>query len=156
MQCDICGKNEELVVAHIEGANLTVCMTCAKFGKIISRAPVKSTSTKSMQKPISKSETVIQQDIVSDYGDRIKKKRESLGLKQIELAKKLAEKESTIHKLESQELKPSIELARKLEKILSMKLIEEYLDAPDSTQLKHTDSSNSTIGDMIHIKNRKK
>ena len=54
----------------------------------------------------------------------IRNKRDELGLKQEDFAKMLNEKESIIHKLETGEFKPSLKLAKKLEKKFGLKLIE--------------------------------
>ena len=37
MQCDLCGKEDELYLALIEGTELNVCKNCSKFGKIIKK-----------------------------------------------------------------------------------------------------------------------
>ena len=66
------------------------------------------------------------QMVVSDYAQKIRKAREKMGLTQEEFAKKLAEKWSIMQKIESGQFKPSIEMARKLERILNIELIEQY------------------------------
>jgi len=92
--------------------------------------------------------------LLNDFAEKIRSKREKLGLKQSEFAKKISEKESIIHKLETGEFKPSLELASKLEKVLNIKLIEEY----EEEHLSHTktDSTIATIGDLVKIKRRNK
>lgn len=61
------------------------------------------------------------------FSSIIKRTREKLGLTQEELGRKLGEKTSLISKLETGKLKPSIPLARKIEHILKVKIIEEEL-----------------------------
>ena len=55
--------------------------------------------------------------VVGDFATRVRKAREKLGLKQEDFAKKIKEKESIVHKLETGEFKPNLDLAKKLEKI---------------------------------------
>ena len=47
-----------------------------------------------------------------------------MGLKQFELAQKISEKESIIHKIESDSEDPSIQVIKKLERLFKVKLIE--------------------------------
>lgn len=62
-------------------------------------------------------------ELVEDYNEVVRKARMSLGLTQDELAKQVGEKVTIIKKVESGELKPSISLARKLEKLLKVVLL---------------------------------
>ena len=93
------------------------------------------------------------QIITPDYSELIKKKREKLGLKQEELAKKIAEKESIIHKIESGQFEPSVELARKLEKFLNIKLIEQHEEVKVSLGKKGEGAA--TLGDVVVIRKKK-
>ena len=69
-----------------------------------------------------------------------------MGLKQEELARKINEKESLIHKLENELVEPSLKLAEKLEKFLKIKLIEIYSD--ENKYVKNNDDK-LTIGDLF-------
>jgi len=143
MQCEICGKDTTLVKAVIEGTELNVCSNCSKFGSVIKIPP------KFVPKP---KRVVIEQpeeEIVDNYGDIIKHSREKLGLKQEELALKLNEKHTLIHKWECNELKPTIETAKKLEKFLGIKLVTIYKKVEIDKQ---KSSQALTIGDLINIK----
>lgn len=150
MNCDMCGSNQSLVKALIEGTELIVCQNCAKFGKTL--APVQQEIPKQKpKKPIQvQEEPEIIETITSDFSQILKKKRESLGLKQEDFAKKINEKLSFVHKLENGELTPSIEKAKKFEKLLNIKLIEEYKDEHIKTA--KSSSTEVTIGDIIKIK----
>ncbi|MBW2982481.1 multiprotein bridging factor aMBF1 [Candidatus Woesearchaeota archaeon] len=154
MQCDMCGSEERLFKTNIEGTILNVCRACSKFGKVISeiKEPEKIKPKKII---ITKSEpeTEIIEIVVNDFAEKIRSRREKLGLKQEDFAKRISEKESVIHKLEIGEFKPSLELARKLEKTLNIKLIEEY-EEEHKTSTK-TDTEIPTIGDLIKIRKRK-
>ncbi|MBU4492883.1 MAG: TIGR00270 family protein [Nanoarchaeota archaeon] len=150
MQCDLCGaKTENLFRAIVEGTELNVCKDCAKYGKIIEKKPIKVEEKRQFTKPAEPEKEIIQV-IVPDFAQRIKKKRESLGLKQKEFAKKTSEKESLIHNIETGSFEPSISLARKLEKFLKIKLIEDYEE--EHKKGSKTKTEGFTVGDLIKIK----
>jgi putative transcription factor len=154
MACDICGSEERLFKTNIEGTILNVCRECSKFGKVISEIkPAEKIRPKkiTMSKPEPGPEVI--QIVAEDFAEKIRSKREKLGLKQEDFAKMISEKESVIHKLETGEFQPSLELARKLEKILNIKLIEEYEEEHKAAA--KTSAETPTIGDLIKIRRRK-
>ena len=155
MNCELCGSEGRLYKIKIEGTELNVCRSCAKHGKIISSIaePLPETKQKKFLPKEEPQEEVIQ-IIVPDFSEKIRKKREQLNLNQKDFAKKLSEKESVIHKLETGVLEPSIKLAGKLEHLLGIKLIEEQTAAYQKAETTKTEEV--TIGDLIKIKTRKK
>ena len=155
--CDICGKEAELYKTIIEGTEMNVCKPCARFGKIINKIKEVKEEQKKIKKEFPErkkttSDKEIIQVVVPDYAQRIKKRREELGLKQEELAKKIAEKISLIHHIESGEFEPNINLARKLEKFLKMKLVEQEEVSKD-IHFK-TSPDQLTVGDFIKVKKK--
>jgi putative transcription factor len=149
--CEMCGSANATVKAKVEGSELKLCMNCAKYGKVISRVFTESHGTPKSQ--YKKPELPEKLEIVNeDFSEIIKKAREKLGLKQEELAQKIAEKESLIHHIESGQFTPSIDLAKKFEKFLKIKLVEEYKENHDSEKKKN--SNEVTIGDFIKIRKR--
>ncbi|MBI2659742.1 TIGR00270 family protein [Candidatus Woesearchaeota archaeon] len=150
MNCDLCGKTtESLAKAIIEGVNLDVCADCAKFGKVISapKRPSPKEQHMQLQKREEKEKTEL---IVEDYPEIIKKKRESMGLTQKEFANRINEKEVIISKIETGAFAPPINLARKLEKFLGIKLVEEYKE--DAFKSGRKSIEGFTLGDFIKIK----
>ena len=87
-----------------------------------------------------------------DYAEKIKKKREKLGIEQKDFAKQVRERDSLISKIETGTIEPNIKLARKLERHLKIKLVEEYQEKPKL--LAKSEGEGVTIGDMIKIKKR--
>ncbi|MFH0875953.1 MAG: multiprotein bridging factor aMBF1 [archaeon] len=153
VSCDMCGKiTDELCVAMIEGTRLTVCRKCSSYGKIISnRPPLSRQDYISNKKEIASKhpQRELIQAVKEDYSVVIRNKRESMGLKQKELAVKLAEKESLIQKIETAQIVPSLSLARKLEKHLGIELIEQKEVEQLNIKAKPDEL---TIGDMIKLK----
>lgn len=157
MNCELCGKEAELYLIEIEGTRLSVCYACKKFGKMIKKIAVetpKEEKRKAKQAKIFKEpEKEIIEVIVSNYAEIIRKKREKLGLKQKDFAKIISEKESLLSKIETKEMEPSIRLARKLEKILRIKLVEVLEEA--AGEKKEAKSEELTIGDLVKVKSKK-
>ncbi len=155
--CEMCGRETRLAKAKVEGTLLDVCEQCARFGEIVSMPRAMSREMpQARQAAVPKRKEIVEM-ISSDYAQKIKAKREKFGLTQEEFAKKLNEKISVMQKLESGQMKPSIELARKLERALGIEIVEQYGDeggeAPiGSGQRKKEDGF--TLGDFI--KTRKK
>lgn len=153
----MCGKEDRLFKTLIEGVELTVCEECARFGTVIREAVPEEIAQKPKEKEKKlvgkeqKEEEIIEV-IVSDYGNLIKSKRENLGLKQEELAQKIAEKESLIHNIESEKFEPNIKLARKLERFLRIKLVEQQ--KVGKCESREDETKEMTLGDLIKIKKR--
>lgn len=161
MQCDMCGKEGQLFKTVIEEVEMKVCKACSSYGKVISeiRIPGKKSAKHAESKPVEKitvkePEKVIVQMIVKDYSNIIKKKREKMNMTQKEFAMFLNEKEGIVHKIETNSFEPSIEMARRLGKILGVKLIEEYEEEKLATE--RSSGNQITVGDLIKIKTRKK
>jgi len=147
--CELCGKRDNLKNAIIEGTSLAVCSKCVEFGNVVV-IPEKKEEIRRVSRRIEiEPETEL---INPEYSKMIKGAREKSGLKQEELAKKIAEKESVIHHLESGQLEPSFALARKLEMFLKIKLIEIYREERKKS-LDFSDSS-LTVGDLLKLKKK--
>ncbi len=147
----MCGSEGKLYKTVIEDAQLNVCHECSKFGKVT--GIVQQISDKIPQNTINKEpETEVMDIIVEGYAEKIRKRREHLGLKQEEFAKKISEKESLIQKIESGHFEPSIGLAKKIQRFLKIKLIEEHEEKYEKQKAAKTDAF--TIGDLIKIKKK--
>jgi putative transcription factor len=167
-ECEICGGIiwGKGVNVMIEGAKITVCQSCAQYGikiqenkphfsqkRIISSKPVKKPKNQPYDKtPFENFE------IVNDFAQKINNIRNKLKLNQDEFAKKLNEKPSLLKRIETGKVEPTIQLAKKIEKVYGITLIKEVdtIEASfsDSKYLKKT--SGSSLGDMAFIKKKKK
>ena len=147
MNCEMCGDfSDKLIKIRVSGAILNVCPKCAKFGdpveekklnKISENITIKFTEKKinvvTYKKPFKKSvtsrkpvrkENIEELDVVEDYANLIKNKREEMQMTQDDLAKKIFERKNVLSNIERGELLPDISTARKLEKVLNIKLLE--------------------------------
>ena len=156
--CDMCGKENRLVIAEIEGTKMNVCSICGRFGKIIREpGPVQNIEKHMPKKRMQdKQGPKIIEMIVPDYPQIIRKKREKMGMKQKEFAGFIAEKESLLHSIETGKFEPSLALGKKLEKLLNVNLIEEVEDIKTSLPVNKSENSSAfTLGDFIKKKNNK-
>jgi putative transcription factor len=154
--CELCGMKPIKYSVEIEGTTMLVCEDCSHFGKIkgIQKSQVKII-IEDHKRPESKDPDYI---ILPGYGSMGKKARERSGLKQEEMAKKLNERESLLHQIESEHFKPGYLLAKKLEKMLHIRILEELKeDKPGSSVNLNTKKESSgamTLGDMMGGKKR--
>ncbi len=152
MRCEICGKkiSEHPLKTKIDGSIMNVCKNCSKFGKI-QREPPKPSKSRSRPRVTRKDEPTY--DILEDYSGRIREAREKKGWSREDLAKKIYEKVSVINRIETGKMVPDIKLARKIEKILNITLIEKLEDNTNA-EFKAASMKRSTIGDIALIKKR--
>ncbi len=123
MLCELCGKRDATLKADIEGAVLNVCDTCSRFGAVKARIVDNETTTKEKIGKLEEVKAIESEQIITNYAQAIKRAREKEKLSQKELAAKINERESVIHRLECGEMEPSDVLIKKLERLLGLKLI---------------------------------
>jgi len=167
-ECPICGgkiwgRGEKVL---IEGAKITVCQSCAQFGiKIKSETKITATSKEFYTKPKSSVKKVVHRreieesvEIVNDYAIRIRNARNSRGFNQDQFAQKLNEKPSLLRRIEAGKVKPTIKLAKKIEKVYHIKLIKKIDEIePSVHQNQYMKKSNgSSLGDIAYVKKKKK
>ena len=163
--CELCGKNPSIYQCEVEGTMMNVCEDCSRFGSVkgkSNKAGVRVVVQDSKKVEPSEPEYIF----VQGYGNIVKNAREKLNLKQEDFAKKINEHKSLIHQVESEHIKPNILLARKLERELHIKIVDEvkgerYEPGENSKHLGPTGKMTSdpksgglTFGDMINIKRK--
>ncbi len=142
--CEMCGVRGSLYRANVEGTMLSVCRKCAGFGRVVGREEKAVQAAK--PKPVEKKPELLQV-IVGGFGPIIRSARERRGLKQKEFARAIAEKESLVQKLESGSFEPSIQLARKIESFLKVKLVEQHEEKHEAGF--RAAQPSLTIGDVL-------
>ena len=141
MNCELCGNSirGEVQVVNIDGGVFRVCNSCSRLGtpaRVPKPVPAKNdhslsphTPVKAYQKssspPPSSGMAYDTEELIlrEDYSSAIKGARESLGITQEELGKKINEKPSMIGHLEVGSMKPDDLLAKKLEHFLKIQLL---------------------------------
>jgi len=145
--CELCGnKGVNLAVVLFKGRRIYACEKCIERYNLIRISKLSNALTsKSTSKAIASHQTfqaikafkfphksshkagLIQTDeyvLTNNFGAKIKGARESLGLTQEDLAKRLKIKVSLIKKIETEKWSPPIELAKKIERELNISIIE--------------------------------
>ncbi len=90
-------------------------------------------------------------EVVPNYAEIIRRARERLGWTQRILAEKVKESERVIRRIEAGELVPTIDLARRLERILGVKLLEPVIEVEEEDTQKHR-GFHLTLGDVAEIR----
>jgi len=133
MQCEICGGYVEVGKrVRVEGAIVTACDRCAGYGEVVAV----------VRKPKPRLRRRVEEG-----------KEKPVNLKQEELAKKINEPASLIHRIESGRMEPTTEVARKLERVLRIKLIKKVEDV----EFKETKAEKGglTLGDLIVVRDKR-
>ena len=120
MFCNLCGRDyPRLNKAEVEGAIVDACDKCARFGqKILEPTEYKVTTVSFSRMDVVES--------AENYGEMIKRYRESNGMTREDFAKRLSEKISVIKRLEDETMSPDVKLMKKVEMMIGMKLAEDY------------------------------
>ncbi len=92
-------------------------------------------------------------ELVDDYAERIKKARESLGWSQSTLAVKAKVSENIIKRIESGKLRPSFDLAKKLEEILNIRLLVPIVE--EELKKGRDIVKEVTLGEIVNIRGEK-
>jgi len=150
----MCGSGKEaLVRAEIEGSLLVVCPACARFGKVLGRVRQPEPPKAKPTAAVVQAKPEAQEAVVPQYAQLIRNAREKSGLTQKDFAKKVNEKESILAKFETGKMEPPLETARKLEKILKIKLVEQHTE--EELQMikgmKGKSPGGLTIGDVLKL-----
>ncbi len=160
--CEICGRDCKSTRENsLEGACLQACNRCAQLGEPVHRTTKPSSQTRPMVKtrssstrypPIRSRSQRRELVPVEDFTKLIRRAREERKWSQRDVANKLNERTSVITKVESGKMAPTINLARKLERLFKLTLLEETESIDLSTTPSH---STATLGDVVQIKRKK-
>ncbi|HOT95192.1 MAG TPA: multiprotein bridging factor aMBF1 [Methanoregulaceae archaeon] len=145
---------------RIEGAELLVCPSCARYGTEVQQArqaPRRFSShspTTIAPTPARRRRDLFDQlvgELVDDYGERIRAARVEKGLSTKDLALAIKEKELLVKKIEKGELVPEDGVRAKIEKFLEIRL----LDVPEDAivqQRKEQHHISTTLGDVLSFR----
>jgi putative transcription factor len=125
MDCEICGKKDgAMFYVSIEGARMSACGNCSKGAKIIGRiGSIVDGKTKISTPMIEFKEK--ETEIIDNYGKIIKDARTRRMMELKDLAKQINENEAYLKHIENEKIMPTIKTAKKLEKELGIKLVNE-------------------------------
>lgn len=161
MECEICGKpiSDNPIRAKIEGSVMAVCSDCAKLGRIQKEPPKPKFQSKNKgknsqpKKQYNNRRDEPSEELIEDYADTIRRKREAKNWSREQLAEKIFEKTSVITRIETKKMVPDLKLTKKIEKTLDLQLLEK-VDDLDLDQFKGSSSGGFTLGDVVKIKRK--
>ena len=168
MRCEVCGRkiHGKSYKVMIEGARLTVCGRCAKYGTIVweekkpepvmprtkaatRRSPLETRS----KKPQVTVESTL--ELIEDFDVKIRQAREKLELSHEDLGRKISEKVSVLKKIETGKMTPDNRLATKLEHTLKIKLLVQVSEEKVPKAKIKPVSRELTLGDLIQLDKKK-
>jgi putative transcription factor len=141
MLCELCGNKEAGFKIKLEGAELEVCGDCKTTEAVeIEQKPIFLRETPSNPLEL--------QELLPDFGERIRNGRKEKDIGRGDLAYKLGIKESFLSRIEKGELEPDEKIIHKLEKELEITL-------RGSLEFKmppRLETSRTTLGDIVELK----
>lgn len=150
-ECELCGRAMGgIYVVEVEGVELRICAKCANGKRVIRKEePAEKKGKKqaqAMQMPRKKRPE--EADIVDNYSNVIREAREKMDLPLKVLAEMINEKETLLLRIEQNKTVPSVELAKKLEKALGVKLEQQQEEKED----RHSKGKKeeATLGEFIN------
>jgi len=157
MRCEVCGQEirGQPFYRIIEGGRMTVCGRCSRFGSgdwdprqvNISQHQRRPTQPRRLRNDLEAAEEL---ELIDNYGEIIRKRRQKMKLSVEEFAKKINEKESVVKKMEKEEMNPPSKLIKKIENTLNIKILERG-EAPSRVQISTRASSGRTLGDIMKL-----
>jgi len=167
LRCEVCGRRiiGQPFKAMIEGAKMLVCSECSKLGSVYWEAKTEPRMKKvskrlpqpmiapRKQPPIIVEESV---ELIDDFGAKVRRSREKLGMSHEDLGKKISEKVSVLRKIESGKMTPNNLLIEKLQHALKIKLMIPFSEPKvPSKALASSRPSAPTLGDIAQVKKEK-
>lgn len=142
--CELCGKStDKLYKVYIEGTILNVCVDCLKYGKTVDENGNIIKENKLEIKEI------VGEVVDENYNKILIKYREEHKLKQDDMAKLLGIKESLYKSIENKKIIPDINLAKKIEKTLEIKITKKEVL---TEKINNKDNKNYiTVGDILEF-----
>ena len=143
--CDLCGRESELYRARVEETLLSVCKACSSYGKVMIQPskPLKAVTRPKKPEPV--------ESVVQNCGELVRMAREKKGMSQKEFSRKINEKESVLHHIETGRFIPPVQLGRKIELALGIRLVTVEKDEEEPEKADRR-SDTFTLGDFIKVR----
>jgi len=158
VRCELCGEEirGRAYFGVIDRAEMILCEKCVKRASRVygplgqaghSRRPAQRVRSSGRVRE------VVSEEVVEDYARIIKEARERAGLTRDALAAMLGVKVSVVRRIEEGTLAPPIDLARKIERVLKVKLVEEVVNVqPEKGG--EVGAWEETLGDVVIFKDQ--
>lgn len=143
----------------VSGTTMNLGTCCSKYGEPLD-GPAKAGSQAAVTQNLERrqnrmtSRNVYQEetwDLIEGFGPAIRKAREKKRMTHEQLGSKVSARVPQLHKIESGHLRPSDDLAKRLERELGISLLEKVEGGPAQSisGMKQGGSKGLTIGDLI-------
>ena len=118
MECEVCGRTvSQTSRILIDKSEMNVCDSCKSLGNEIHE-----------NKPIELKKMNVyeieERTLETNFGEKIRKSRDRMGLSQEEAAKKAGVQVSVLHRVESGRFVPDDKTAKKLEKFFKVRIVQ--------------------------------
>lgn len=127
---------------------MQTCQDCSKFGKVQREPPRTSKPRTPPRRPRYQEPSY---EVLEDFNTVVRAAREKKGWSREDLGEKVYEKVSVINRIESGKMVPDLKLARKLERILKIRLLER-VEMEKQEDIGPQNIKGATIGDIARIK----
>jgi putative transcription factor len=164
MACEMCGRPLPVVgTIDVEGARMRVCQGCMRFGKPVAEPSApgpEATPAGRMERGLRQRQQRMaersanlesDEDLVADFGERVRRARQAKRLKVEDVARAINEKASIVQKIESGTFHPDPVVTAKLERALGVRLREKVEEVHTA---KPAPSGGLTIGDLIRMQKK--
>jgi putative transcription factor len=149
MQCELCGRKTKSVKrVLIEGSEIDVCEKCSSLGKTVPRGITADKGINPRKKMGSQRDIYAQMDkeLVPNWGQKIKQARQKKKVSREKLGAAIGERTGTVAKIENEELHPTDEMVKNIERELDILLLQEVTASAITTG---GSRKNLTIGDLL-------
>ncbi len=141
--CELCGREGNLSSVLVEKVEMKVCPGCSGYGKKQEQIRGSYSGNSSFVK--NKKEF----KVVDSVNKLLREQREGRNMSQSQFADLLQERESVVAKWESGNLKPSVNRARDVGRVLGLKLTEEIKEDGTVVLSSKKSADSFTLGDFI-------
>ena len=158
LYCEICGRpiRGQGHRVLLDGVEVVLCDECfarlSKSGRVAPVPSKKVSVARGGRQPARPRQE--QMELVDDYPDIVRRAREAMGWTQAALAQKLRVSEDLVRKIEQGKVKPTVELARRMESLLKVKLLQP-VEVEEGEELPPADDK-LTLGDVVVVRREKK
>jgi len=170
--CELCGGTfyGKPVIVDLDGYKASLCNNCARKVKKVKKSDEKTVlPQRKLEAPLEKPSPSRPKEVrvpkrergevelVEDYGKKIREAREALGLSIEQVAAALNIKASLLRNIESERVVPSFEVARNIEKLLEVSIIQRN---PERAQVASSAPqqvySSVTLGEAVEVKRKRR
>jgi len=152
MDCEVCGRRPAEYIVLLEGARLGACHGCGRDAKKLYIIREEKGKLEKTIEPLAARDA--EEELIDGYGRIIRQAREKANLSRRQLGMKIGEKENYLEAIEQERVKPTLATVKKLEKQLSIRLMEKEPAATVAAEYGNHQGKEITLGDFVAQKKK--